>query len=427
MSILDMDVTTRRDPGSIRSRPFATVRKGYDPDQVRSYLDQVASWMDDLENDLADARAEIALRATAVEQARTPASLAPDAGADPYAALGARVAELLRTAEEYAERTRQEAEDAAQRLLDEARQESVRLRTSAQQEAEATRVSAREQAEAARHAAQEEADRVRDEAASALETARVEAERTVASLSERRSALAAELHATRSRLVAIVAQLEEEQEAEDAVVEPPMEWLPAVPAGSIPQDDPRRDPVPLENVRHDPVPPEIPAFTPPTPPRIAIPDSPSATAVQATGTADVEMVADGRGGAESTVEMADQSTLAPPNGDDDVGTSPTELAPEELAVHEPAAPEAITSTSSDGEPAPVPDDPDMRAVAEEDIRAAREEAAGGAKEEAADEDRPSFLQWTPEEVHGPEPIDLSLPDFPSIDIPTLEEEEDRRQ
>ena len=34
--------------------------------------------------------------------------------------------------------------------------------------------------------------------------------------------------------------------------------------------------------------------------------------------------------------------------------------------------------------------------------------------------------WTPEETEGQGP-DLSLPDFPSIDIPSLESDQDRRQ
>ena len=62
MSILDMDVTARRDPAYIRSREFARVRKGYDPDQVRDFLHQLAGWFDDLETDLASARAEHLIR-----------------------------------------------------------------------------------------------------------------------------------------------------------------------------------------------------------------------------------------------------------------------------------------------------------------------------------------------------------------------------
>src|SRR4051812_33038176 len=213
MSILDMDVTTRRDAGSVRTREFATVRKGYDPDQVRAYLDQLSAWIEDLETDLAEARAQASMAARTFRQEReTPAPAAPAAPQeDPYAALGSRLADVIRTAEEHAQRVRQEADASAERHVEEARQEALKMRRRAQEDSEALRQAAEDQAEVTRRSAQEEADRARDEAANALEAARVEAERTVASLSERRNALAAELQSTRSRLLGIVTQLEEDQ------------------------------------------------------------------------------------------------------------------------------------------------------------------------------------------------------------------------
>ena len=107
MSILDLDVTTRRDPASIRTREFATVRKGYDPDQVRSFLDQLATWLDDLETDLATARAEAHTRR--FEQPPPKVAKVPEAD-DAFEAFGSRVADILRTAEDHAKRIREEAE-----------------------------------------------------------------------------------------------------------------------------------------------------------------------------------------------------------------------------------------------------------------------------------------------------------------------------
>src|SRR5439155_11602694 len=103
MSILDMDVSGLRDPNSVKQREFARVRKGYDPDQVRAYLDQLSGWLQDLERDLRDARS--AARST-IRQSEQP----PE---DQYAALGARVAEVLRSAEQQAEQVRREAEETA--------------------------------------------------------------------------------------------------------------------------------------------------------------------------------------------------------------------------------------------------------------------------------------------------------------------------
>src|SRR6266536_3891624 len=177
MSIF-MDVTGSWDADSIRTRDFATVRKGYDRDQVRAYLGQLSRWIEDLQDQLADARA-------AEAELGAPAAVEPgrDAGgsdADPYEALGSHVADLLRTTEDHAKRVREEADDTAEKILEEARQESDRVRRLAQEESESVRNTAEAHAEATRLSAQEKADRVREEAARALENARIEAESTIA-------------------------------------------------------------------------------------------------------------------------------------------------------------------------------------------------------------------------------------------------------
>jgi DivIVA domain-containing protein len=43
----------------IRQREFATVRRGYDPEQVRAYLTALAVHVEALERALADARARV--------------------------------------------------------------------------------------------------------------------------------------------------------------------------------------------------------------------------------------------------------------------------------------------------------------------------------------------------------------------------------
>jgi len=423
MSILDMDVTPRRHAGYIRTREFATIRKGYDPEQVRQFLDQVAGWFAELEDDVANARtAEVNARAQAEAAAAAPAPAVahtPDgtavAGADdPYAALGARVAEVLRTAEEHAARIREEAEASVHQMLEQARLETTSLRQRAQEEADAIRVSAQQQAETTRQTAQDDADRVRDEAARALESARVEAERTVAGLTERRTVLTAELHAARTRLLGIVSQLEEdvaEEPSAPAIASVPPSasedeafessesaestpvgglgraWAPAG-LGDVPPDDPRRDPIP-----HD-----FPAFVPPQPPRrqplpsalaadpdFVIPPPPGDAEVFATSSADAP-AEESEGTAVETGPDA-SSEAEPPAGS----------VESEAAVEEPEAadlasvdePEAADLASVD-EPAaidPEPDDPNSMGA-----------------------------MWTPEEKEDQGP-DLSLPDFPQIDIP----------
>src|SRR6266545_4729258 len=299
MSILDVDATERRDPAHVRTKEFAQVRRGYDPDQVRRYLRTVATWMDDLETDLAEARA--AAGSGGAEQAEV-----RESREDLYAALGVRVAEVLRTAEGVAEQVTRETQETAQRLLDEARAEALSLR----------------------HRAQEEA-------AGALENARIEAERTITSLSERRTVLAAELHATKSRLMGIVTQLEEKAEEESHVQsELRKAWTPEAASGSVPPDDPRRDPQSA---------PDIPAFIPPPAPPRAFREPPE-----------------------------------PP-------------------ASEPVASEAAHSEPAQGE--------------------GREPRAASVFEDGRDL----------ADLLGPGPAaDLSFPEFPSLELPTLEEEEHRR-
>ncbi|SRR6266511_706375 len=328
MSILDVDATERRDPAHVRTKEFAQVRRGYDPDQVRRYLRTVATWMDDLETDLAEARA--AAGSGGAEQAEV-----RESREDLYAALGVRVAEVLRTAEGVAEQVTRETQETAQRLLDEARAEALSLRHRAQEEAEAMRQSAQEQSETLQRTAQEEADRAREEAAGALENARIEAERTITSLSERRTVLAAELHATKSRLMGIVTQLEEKAEEESHVQsELRKAWTPEAASGSVPPDDPRRDPQSA---------PDIPAFIPPPAPPRAFREPPE-----------------------------------PP-------------------ASEPVASEAAHSEPAQGE--------------------GREPRAASVFEDGRDL----------ADLLGPGPAaDLSFPEFPSLELPTLEEEEHRR-
>jgi DivIVA domain-containing protein len=182
MSILDMDISARRTPQSIRKRRFAVVRRGFDPDQVQGYLEQIAGWIEQLEAELHTAREEID---ASVRRAEQPI--------DPYGRMGARVAELMRTAEEQAHRIRQEAEDEASRKLDDLQGEVARIREEARSGA------ARLQREA-----EEESNRVRAEAAQTLDRARAEANSVLAALTGQRDMLVAELRSTRTRLSELV-------------------------------------------------------------------------------------------------------------------------------------------------------------------------------------------------------------------------------
>jgi DivIVA domain-containing protein len=51
----DLDLPLLPSAEQIRRREFATVRRGYDPDQVRDYLRQVAEQLESLEGELREA------------------------------------------------------------------------------------------------------------------------------------------------------------------------------------------------------------------------------------------------------------------------------------------------------------------------------------------------------------------------------------
>ena len=191
MSIFDLDtdsaMMSRHDPKQIRARQFARTRKGFDPDQVRAFLDEVATQMEQLQSELrfAQEEGEAASRR---------------AGPDPYTQLGAHVAELVRDAEEHAERIRGEANQEAERVIGEAGRQAEQ----AKQEAEAASNRATEEAAAhadgLRQQAEGDASRMREEAQTALERATAEAEASVAVLRKERERLLTHVQGARERL-----------------------------------------------------------------------------------------------------------------------------------------------------------------------------------------------------------------------------------
>jgi DivIVA domain-containing protein len=370
MSIFDMDVTGPPDADSIQTREFATVRKGYDRDEVRAYLGQLSRWIEDLQDQLADAGpAEAELRAPAAVE---PGRDAGGSDADPYEALGSHVADLLRTAEDHAKRVREEADDTAERILEEARLESDRLRRLAQEESESVRQTAEAQADATRIAAQEEADRAREEAARALENARIEAESTIAALSERRNALAAELNATRSRLLEILSQLGEDQQEPVRDEQGPVQM----------EFEPGSDQI-LHRARPELVPPlpDIQAFRPPPPP-------------QGTPIARDETT-------EDTIEPIEFLASPPIEAPDD-GSSGDEVVDREADTGVPGP----QTTEFDG----VEDTATPQAPAEpiQLPSAERNKASEAQNEDDPPADR-SFLQWTREETE-PDGADMPSPE-----------------
>jgi cell division initiation protein len=149
----------------IRQREFATVRRGYDPDQVRAYLSALAAHVEALERTLNDARARVARLEAAP----------PVPAVDPYERLSKRFAGVLATADSQAAQVVQQAQDEAARIKVEAqaRAEEVRIRSS-----------------------------------QSLIAAQQESDRMLTTLAERREAMLRQLHDMQSRLLSVADDLE---------------------------------------------------------------------------------------------------------------------------------------------------------------------------------------------------------------------------
>ena len=187
MSSTELDLPLLPSSDQIRRREFATIRRGYDPDQVREYLQQIASQVETLERQLGEAR----LHAASGDQVVTLSEQTP--ADDPYERLAGRLSDVLRAADDQAERILQDAREEAAMILVEARTEADRIRVDAQAHAE----------------------EARQEGGEVLKNARLEAERMLSGLSARRETLVDQLQQMQSRLIGVA------QELEAAIDEPP--------------------------------------------------------------------------------------------------------------------------------------------------------------------------------------------------------------
>ena len=177
----DIDLPFLPSAAQIRRREFASVRRGYDPDQVRDYLAQVAEQVEGLESQLREARL-----AEGPSDGPSGAPPGPPPSDDPYERLSKRLTTLLATADQEAEGILVEARADAARMLNEARTEADRIRVDAQARAE----------------------EARQEGNELLEKAKEESDRVLVGLSARREDLVQHLQDMQSRLIGVAKELE---------------------------------------------------------------------------------------------------------------------------------------------------------------------------------------------------------------------------
>ena len=191
MPTSDLDMPLLPSAEQISRREFATVRRGYDPQQVRAYLASIATQVGTLERELSQLRLEVGSAAARSEQgaeraktpAKTPAPAAPPA--DPYESLSKRFASLIEMADQEAERILDNARSDAARTIDEATSEADRIRVDAQAHAE----------------------EARQEGTELLERAKTESDRLLSGLAHRRRGLVAQLEEMRGKLIAVADDL----------------------------------------------------------------------------------------------------------------------------------------------------------------------------------------------------------------------------
>ena len=202
MSATNLDLPVLISAEQIRRREFVTIRRGYDPDQVRAYLGQLADQVEVMRSMVNEARSEAT---TAVRAAAEPRI-------DPYEQLAARVSNVIREADGAAEKIRTEAQTDAERLTSQARAEADRIRTDAQAHAE----------------------EARERADTAVRVAREEADRTIAGLATRRDALVGQLASMQERLLGVAHDLERAMEVKVSLpeVEPMLAMPPEADAGN---------------------------------------------------------------------------------------------------------------------------------------------------------------------------------------------------
>jgi DivIVA domain-containing protein len=214
MSSTELDLPLLPSSEQIRRREFATIRRGYDPEQVREYLTQIAAQIATLEAELRETR----LRAGSGEQVVEVPEPKPQPAEDPYERFASTVSDVLRAADEHAKGVLSRANEEASRALVEARSEADRIRLDAQSRAEEKR----------------------QEGSELLEHAKLESERVLSSLSARRETLVDQLAQMQSRLIGVARELE-------AAIDEPAAQIdgvgddPGVQGSAMPVAEPDRD------------------------------------------------------------------------------------------------------------------------------------------------------------------------------------------
>lgn len=203
----------------IRRRNFGVVERGFDPQEVRDYLAKIADWFSDLHVQLSR------LRKSQSHDYSVPTPSPAGPPPEEAHALAARMADLLRDAEEHAAKVRTEAEE-------QVRDMEERARTMV--------VEAEERASRAVTEAEARAQRVRSESGGIAARAKAEAEERLAAAEAARAGVLAELKSLHEQLADAVGRLESAGPGASS----PMSPVPEGPAAGPDAEAPEADAIP---------------------------------------------------------------------------------------------------------------------------------------------------------------------------------------
>jgi DivIVA domain-containing protein len=245
--------SSRLGAGDVARATFSPARRGYDPREVRSFLEQVARELSNAEQRIAELRERVA---EAERRAKHPvldeATLA--------SALGTQSAAILRSAHEEAQRVVTAAQARASELLGEAQDRAASVTVEAQSRA-ATTVSESEQAAAAmdneaRAAAQRLVDSAKTNGEALVARAREQGRSIVEQAQEARRKVLADLLVRRK---ALHVQVEQLRAARDSLTQSVLALRTSVDAtiADLEGSDDRARQAAIELLRTQPAPPEV--------------------------------------------------------------------------------------------------------------------------------------------------------------------------
>jgi DivIVA domain-containing protein len=226
--------TTRHSSADISRVNFGTVRKGLDPSEVRSYLDNLAREMSLLESRLADMQHQLAdAQRRAANPVLDEATLA--------AALGSQSAAILRSAHEEAGRVTAEAQERATAIFAQAQERATSFVVEAQEragvivsEAESTAAHVEEDA---RNAAQRLIESAKVNGDSLVERAREQGRAIVIQSQEARKAILNDLAVKRKALSFQIDQLRAARDSLHGSIATVRESVEGVLAGLMSSDE----------------------------------------------------------------------------------------------------------------------------------------------------------------------------------------------